>query len=68
MSYMSEWLGWTARKTSDGEIIARMHVDPFFRRWFEKRRAAQVANRRPEGASASDPGRSQQRPAARPGS
>jgi hypothetical protein len=47
MSYMTEWLGWTARKTSDGEIIARMHVDPFFRRWFEKRRAAQLANRRP---------------------
>ena len=46
MSYMTEWLGWTARKTSDGEIIARMHVDPFFRRWFEKRRAAQVSDRR----------------------
>ena len=28
MSYMSDWLDWKAGKLSDGEIIARCHVDP----------------------------------------
>ncbi len=34
MSYMSDWLNWTARKKSDGDVIARMAADPFFKRWF----------------------------------
>ena len=40
MEYETTWLGWKAGKISDGEIIARMHVDPFFKRWFEHRRQA----------------------------
>ena len=61
MSYMTEWLGWTARKTSDGEIIARMHVDPFFRRWFEKRRADLIANRRRAPSRPPEAGRTAER-------
>lgn len=34
MSYMSDWLKWTGRKKSDGDVIARMAADPFFKRWF----------------------------------
>ena len=67
MSYMTEWLGWTARKTSDGEIIARMHVDPFFRRWFEKRRADQFANRQRAATAPRDAGASAERAGAENG-
>jgi hypothetical protein len=45
MSYMSDWLDWKAGKLSDGEIIARCHVDPFFKRWFEAKRSALVEAR-----------------------
>lgn len=40
MSYMSEWLGWKEGKIPDEEIIARMHIDPFFKSWFEEKRKA----------------------------
>lgn len=39
-SYMATWLGWRAGTISDGEVISRMHVDPFFKRFFEERRRA----------------------------
>jgi hypothetical protein len=45
MTYMTEWLGWKAGKISDDDIIARMYIDPFFKRWFEAKRANLVADR-----------------------
>lgn len=45
MDYEKAWLGWKAGKISDGEIISRMHVDPFFKRWFEERRQAMMDQR-----------------------
>ncbi|WP_181705447.1 hypothetical protein [Chthonobacter rhizosphaerae] len=50
-SYMQIWMGWKAGKISDDEVIARMHADPFFRRWFEARRAEWMHQRR-SGAKA----------------
>ncbi|WP_175577793.1 hypothetical protein [Mongoliimonas terrestris] len=44
-SYMQIWLGWKAGKISDGEVISRMHADPFFKRWFEERRAEWMRQR-----------------------
>ncbi|WP_181702697.1 hypothetical protein [Chthonobacter albigriseus] len=52
-SYMATWLGWTAGTVSDGEIITRMHVDPFFKRWFEKRRKALFDARAQQSANRS---------------
>lgn len=40
MSYMELWMGWTTGRIPDAEIVARMHIDPFFKRWFENRRRA----------------------------
>ena len=34
MSYMSDFVNWTERRASDGDIIARMAADPFFKRFF----------------------------------
>lgn len=45
MTYMALWLGWKAGTVSDADIITRMHVDPFFKAWFQKRHAALTAAR-----------------------
>ncbi len=46
MSYMSDWLQWTERRKSDGDIVARMHADPFFKRWFLARLEALKSGRK----------------------
>lgn len=52
MTYMALWLGWKAGTVSDADIITRMHVDPFFKAWFQKRHAALTAARQGRGSAA----------------
>lgn len=51
-TYMATWLGWRAGTISDGEVIARMHVDPFFKRFFEERRRAMFESRQTRSSRA----------------